>query len=171
MFNRFTCLALLSLTAWFSGTPLVHATPNSLPMMTEPTQCGTVSGKPQPFLLILKKEAPLVTYLLDCLNRTHLRAAWISAHGTLDHITLGADKHHAKPLPPQHSGAPYTLLNLTGQLSWQQDQPTLTQYALLADDQFHTLGGPLLAATTATTASVLITPLSGQRKRKHPPTA
>lgn len=123
-------------------------------------------GQESPFLLILKKEQPLMASLIEFANAAQLPGATVQGIGALKHVDLGYYDLEKKTYLHNKFEDDLELVSAQGNVSWKDGERFPHVHVVLGQRDGSALGGHLFEGIVAVTAELVITPLQGSPKRE-----
>ena len=98
-----------------------------------------------------------------------IKGAFYHGLGALKNCELGFYHLNKKEYHRETFAAEAELLNLTGSLTWFNDQPVVHSHATLGDEDFKAFGGHLFEADVAVTVELMVTVYNYKIERKADP--
>ena len=116
------------------------------------------------FIFRLSKGKDLLAELIDFCHDNQVKCGIVQVVGSVSNATIGFYNQTKKQYDKKVINAEMELVNLSGNISIQDNRPMVNAYATLADKEYHLTGGRLLPGTKIFVCEVYIQELVGEPK-------
>jgi len=110
------------------------------------------------YIIRLFKEEPVLASLAQFCKEHEIGSGCFTGIGAVKETRLGFYDLENKKYLEKTFQEEAELLNLTGNLSWFEDQPIVHAHAIMGDRNFQCFGGHLFEAKTAVTIEIYLSP-------------
>lgn len=114
------------------------------------------------YVVRFDKGEEIVSGLKSFVLNQNIRGGWVTGLGGLTHAELGFYNLKSKEYDWKKLNIGLELTSLSGNISWQDDQPFLHLHANVSDAALRAYGGHLKTAEVAGTVEVYVHVLDGQ---------
>ncbi len=121
------------------------------------------------FYLKFDKDEKLHKTLEKFMLDQKIQGGFYHGLGALKNCELGFYHLNKKEYHRETFEAECELLNLTGSLSWFENQPVIHSHVTLGDEQFNAFGGHLFEANVAVTVELSLTTFKDKIERANNP--
>ena len=130
-------------------------------------QCGVMKGTNKPFLLVLRKGEQVQQAISRCANDAELQGATLSGLGALQPVTLRYFDHEAKIYHDKEYTDFMGVTNLTGNITFVNNQRQNHIHVTLSDHHFNSQAGHLKDATVGAVLEIQVTPMQHQISKEY----
>ena len=116
------------------------------------------------FIFRLPKGKDLLAELIDFCHDNQVKCGIVQVVGCVSNATIGYYDQTKKKYEKQVINAELELVNVSGNVSIQDNRPMVSAYAILAGKDYHLLGGRLLPGTKICVCEAYIQELVGEPK-------
>jgi hypothetical protein len=134
--------------------------------VVSPSQCGALKNKRAPFMLILKKDAPIIPGILSCVNAARIDNASVKGIGAIKDPTLAYYDLGKKEYKSHQFSGIYEILGLNGDVSLLKGKRMLHIHTVIGDEAYNAHGGHLMHGIIGVTGEFVITPMGGKAIRE-----
>ena len=118
------------------------------------------------YLIRLVKDEKIQASLQQFVKEHKIPSGILSGIGAIKNARLGAYNLESKQYKEKTFPEETELLNLTGNISWIDNEPTLHCHAIVSKQDLQLIGGHLFEAEVAVTVEIFLTPQKTRITRK-----
>ncbi len=119
------------------------------------------------YLARLNRGEELISSLNNLVKELDLESAWISGLGAADKLTIGYyDFANRKYHWFDYGPGTYEVINITGNLSFFDDEPIWHLHGMFSDTDCSTFGGHIKSLNVSVTLELLITSFAAKLERQ-----
>lgn len=116
------------------------------------------------YLFKLPKGKDLLDSLADFCHDNQVKCGIVSVVGSVANATVGYYDQAKKKYDKKVINEPLELLNLTGNISIQDNRPMVHAHVTLADKDYHVIGGHLMLGTKTYVCEAYVQEIVGEPK-------